>query len=427
MSGDEQGSLLKASSAPTWTVMITLYLAMMSVGMGQTVVFAVLPMLGRELGLDQLVFSLPFSGFTFEPREVAITSLSTLTAFTFFVAAPRWGRLSDLWGRKPLIILGLCGYTIGTLVFNGVAYLGLTGALAGGVLYLFLILSRAFHAALMSATHPASSAYMVDVTSVNERTRGMGKMQAFNQIGVMIGPALAWFVHISYLAPFFIQAAITFVVAMMVWRYLPALPRMPRTGVKAVKLSYFDPRYKLYIKLSFTVFCLVGMVQQTLGFYFQDLLQLDGVRSAQTFSMAMVVSSIAMLVAQLGVVQRYVGPPMTLLRFGLPFMGVGYVVLASSNTLPFLLLAMALIGFGMAVTGSSLTASATMAVESGEQGGLAGLLGSTAGLGFMLGPLLGGVLYQFSPAYPYWFAAALVLVIIIILFRHEPVPLSQGK
>jgi len=427
VSGVNQSYLQDAPLTPRWTVMITLYLAMMSVGMGQTVVFAILPMLGRELGLDQLVFNLPFSGLSFQPREMAITSLSTLTAFTFFIAAPRWGRLSDRWGRKPLIILGLCGYTVGTLAFNGVAYLGLTGMLAGGMLYLFLILSRAFHAALMSATHPASAAYMVDVTSVNERTRGMGKMQAFSQVGVMIGPALAWFVHISFLAPFFIQAFITFVVGMMVWRYLPALPRMPDTGVKAVKLSYFDPRYKLYMMVSFTVFCLVGMVQQTLGFYFQDLLQLDSVRSAQTFSMAMVVSSVAMLVAQLGVVQRYVGPPMKLLLFGLPFMCVGYVVLANSTTLPYLLFAMALIGFGMAVTGSSLTASATMAVETGEQGGLAGLLGSTAGLGFMLGPLLGGALYQLSPAYPYWCAAAVVLVILVVLFRHEPKPLSQGK
>ena len=129
--------------------MITLYLAMMSVGMGQTVVFAILPMLGRELALDQLVFQLPFGLGALQGKELTITSLSALTAFSFFMAAPYMGRLSDRLGRKPLIIFGLCGYAVGTLIFNGVAALGLSGVLVGTMLYLLLVLSRVFHAVLM--------------------------------------------------------------------------------------------------------------------------------------------------------------------------------------------------------------------------------------------------------------------------------------
>lgn len=145
---------------PGFKAMFSLYLAMISVGMGQTVVFAILPMLGRELHLDLLVFKLPFSDLVLEPRELAITTLSALTAFVFFIAAPKWGRLSDRLGRKPLIILGLFGYVVGTLAFNGVAYLGLTGVLLGTTLFICLILSRAFHAVIMSPTHPASAAYL---------------------------------------------------------------------------------------------------------------------------------------------------------------------------------------------------------------------------------------------------------------------------
>ena len=59
-----------------------------------------------------------------------------------------------------LIIFGLFGYVAGTLAFNGVAYLGLSGALVGTTLFVCLIISRAFHAVVMSATHPASAALL---------------------------------------------------------------------------------------------------------------------------------------------------------------------------------------------------------------------------------------------------------------------------
>ncbi|WP_372864227.1 MFS transporter [Spongiibacter sp.] len=398
-----------------WRAMISLYGAMMAVGMGQSVVFAVLPMLGRELALHEMLWTLPFSDVQLAPKEMAITSLSALTALVFFLSSPFWGRKSDHWGRKPVIIIGLFGYTLGTLLFNAVAWLGLAALLGGGLLYLLLMLGRAVHAALMSATHPASAAYMVDVTSIDRRAQGMAKLQAFNQLGVMLGPALAWFVHFSYLTPLYLQAGFAALVAVMVWRYLPAIAPHASGSVRPKRMRYLDRRYRLFLVIGFSLYSLLGMVQQTLGFYFQDLLGLDGVAAAQWFSAAMIVSSGAMLVAQFVVVQRYSGPPMRLLFMGLPFSCAGYLLLALSGNLPMLLTAMALFGFGMGLTGPAYGASATLVVEPHEQGGLAGLLGSVAGLGFVVGPLLGGLLYRLSPSYPYFCAAVAMAVIIVVM------------
>ncbi len=409
---------------PPFSAMLSLYFGMVTIGMGQTVVFAVIPMLGRELALHELVFTIPLLGLQFEPREMAITSLSALTALVFALAAPMWGRLSDRYGRKPIIITGLLGYTVGTLAFNSAAWLGLAGLFGGVAFYMLLILTRVFHATIMSATHPAASAYIVDVTALHERTKGMGRMAAFNQIGTMVGPALAWFVSVSFLAPMYLQAAITLIAAVLVWRHLPATAVQPQQrGAK--RLRYFDPRFRAFVLLGFCTFTLMGVVQQTLGFYFQDTLDLTTVRATQMFSTAMVVSSAAMLVAQLGVVQRFSGHPMRLLRYGLPFTLFGYLLLANATTFGLLMTAMALFGFGMGIAGPGYSVSATLEVEPHEQGSLAGVLGSAAGMGFVVGPLLGGYLYRISPSYPYWFAAVALAVLIVFVWKMKPRALRQ--
>ncbi len=96
-----------------------LILALMATGMGQSLVFAILAPLGREVHL----------------RELQITSIIALSALIFGLAAPRWGRFSDRIGRKPIIITGLVGYATGTLLFTSVFYAGLTGLLSGALLY----------------------------------------------------------------------------------------------------------------------------------------------------------------------------------------------------------------------------------------------------------------------------------------------------
>ena len=95
----------------SWKTILSLYLAMMAVGTGQTVVFAVLPMLGREMALHTLSFSLPFTDIVVRPGEMAITSLSALTALVFFLFAPSLEQWlldgSTAWYRPHLIWLGV--------------------------------------------------------------------------------------------------------------------------------------------------------------------------------------------------------------------------------------------------------------------------------------------------------------------------------
>lgn len=406
-----------ASFSNTWVLL----LSMVAVGMGQTVVFAVIPMLGRELKLHEIVISLPWGG-SWIPRELAITSLSAMTALVFSLVAPMWGRLSDRIGRKPVLLIGMLGYTVGTLLFNSAVYAGLSGLLSGLLLYLALLLTRLMHATVMSAASPAAGAYMADVTTVATRARGLSHISSAQQIGAMTGPALAYFAVMSFLAPLMIQAGITLLCALLIWWFLPESPQHANSSkadsnvASQQNLSVLDPRFRIFLLGGFIVFSCLGMVQQTLGFYFQDRLHLSAVEASRQFSYAMMLSSACMIAAQVFIVQRVALSPVALMRIGLPLGCAGYGLLAFADTQALLFVGMALFGLGIGLSGPGYAAGATLNVEASEQGGLAGLMGSVAGLGFVVGPILGGILYRANIGAPYAVAALLMLPMVMFVW-----------
>jgi MFS family permease len=414
---------MSGQPALPFRTLLLLYLAIIGIGTGQTVVFAILPMLGRELEIDQLIVSLPWLGIHYAPKEQAITALTALTSLAFFFGAPYWGRRSDSMGRKPVIIIGLLGYALGTYLFNGIAQMGLVGVLAGFTLYAVFIVSRIGLVLLMSAALPATSAYIVDATSLAQRTSSLSKLAAASQIGTMVGPAFAWFVIYGFLAPLYIQATMTLIIGIAVWIWLPESSRQFDSKRKVKKLRFLDPRYRQFLLIGLVIYTMVGMVQMTLGFYFEDRLGLSREAAAMQFSIALVASSIAMLCAQVFVVQRWRGHPIRLLQFGLPFVIAGYLCIANATNEHLLWAGMALIGLGMGMATPGFSVSATFTVNADEQGGLAGLNSSAPALGFVFGPLLGGYIYKSSPDLTYWVAACVLIPLWFYVLRMKiPLP-----
>jgi MFS family permease len=377
----------------------TLLFSLVCIGMGFTVLFPVLAPLGREIGLT----------------EIQITSIIAASSLTVFLSSPLWGRVSDVWGRKRVIMIGLFGFSAGTLLFNSVLYAGLSNLLTGTALFVALIVARMMHASVMSASMPASNAYMADITDPTTRTKGMGAAGAANNVGSILGPAVATFTMASLLMPLWVMAGVAFLNGLFVWRYLPEPPRHHQPGVRPARMKYTDSRILPFVIVGVMMFTGTALVQQTMGFRFQDILGLSGRETAQQFGFAMMLSAACSLIAQFAVVQRISVSPFTLLRLAMPLLIVAFTIMALANTQLMLSVAMMILGFGMGMAGPGFMAGASLAVSPQEQGSVAGVAGSCGPLGFTLGPLLGGALYQINGALPYAVAAAMYLVLFVAM------------
>jgi len=399
-----------SSSFSTTAAKRTLLASLVIVGMGFSVLFPVLAPLGREMGL----------------QEFQITTIIACSSLMVFLASPFWGRLSDRWGRKRVMLIGLFGFTCGTVLFNSVLTAGLEGWLAGLPLFLSLICTRVMHAAVMSATMPAANAYMADITDLTNRTKGMGAAGAANNMGAILGPVVAGLAVISLLTPLWIMAGLALLNGLFVWRFLREPPRTVERK-KTKNMSYLDSRIFPFVLVGVLMFTGFALVQQTMGFRFQDVLQLSAGETAKVFGIAMTFSAAASLIAQAVVVQRIEIAPFTLLKLAMPLLILAFVIFATTDSQLTLTVAMTILGFGMGLAGPGFMAGASLAVSPEEQGAVAGVAGSCGPLGFTIGPLIGGFMYQLNPTLPYAFAAGMYLVLLISMHWigrrvqvHEP-------
>lgn len=350
-------------------------------GMGQTIIFAVLPPLARKLGVD----------------DFQVLSIFMLSALFWVLVGPRWGRLSDARGRRPFIVIGLTGYAVSMTAFATVLHLGLDGVLAGTALYALLLGTRMIYGVIGSATPGAAQAYIADRTPVERRTAGMAAFSAAFGIGAMVGPAFAGaVVAIDPLAPLYAVAAAAALSVAAVWFFLPERTAPTERTVRPT-LSPFDRRIRAFLVYGLATAIATAIPIQFIAFYFIDRLGLKSEDALQLVGVALSAAAMASLFSQLVLVQRFNLPPMTLMRAGPIIVAIGHAIIASSAMIGPLIFGMLLAGLGAGMLGPGFIGGASLAVRSDEQGSAAGLSNAAGASGFIFAPILGQFFYAMSP------------------------------
>ncbi len=375
------------------------------------------------LGYSMAMPLLPFYIEAFGVGGTELGWLMSTYSLMQLICAPIWGLLSDRFGRKPILSIGILGYTISLFMF------GLSNSFA------MMFVARSLSGILSSATMPTAMAYIGENAPQKERSKGMGQLGAAVGIGVIIGPLVGGFLSTNSLSlPFFVGSGLAFLAFLLVVFFLPesrpavspakgpaVIPESGAPRPEPLHRRVFDTylhvlRGPAGILLLLTLIMSFGMTnfQGMIGLYVVDKFGFD----TKDVGAIWMLMGIVLILGQgvlVGPLTRRLGElqviQIGLLGGALGFAGVALAVdqLTVMVALGFFILALALIGPAL---NSSISAHA-----GDQQGTVMGLNSAFTSLGRVLGPLWGGYIYDVDIAYPFLSGAVtLALGLVVSLF-----------
>jgi MFS family permease len=357
----------------------------MTVGIGQSFIFTSLPPIGREIGL----------------ADVRISTLITVGAATFVVAAFLWGGIINRIGRVRSVIIGMSSYAMTIGLTGFVLQEALAKHLSAEQTYYLVFTLRIVFSLGIAGVLPSVQTYLIAHTDVKHRSSTIAMIGASFSIGMILGPAFASLLSsLGLTAPFYIIAFLAGSIALLVVFFVKDSKHV-RQFVKPPAINWFtQPVMPFLFMSSLSILSMTG-VQQIMSFLIQDRFQLDVAQTTHQLGFAMMTMSCFSILVQMILVPRFQLGVVTLI-----FSGVGVGVLAQLafiflDSYAGVLFAMALFGAGFGFIFPGIVTAQTLLVKDDQQSRLASMNASMQGLGAALGPVILASLYQLGQLVPF--------------------------
>jgi len=338
------------------------------------------------LGFGIIIPLLPFYAETFGAHAFTVAMLSTSFSLMQFIFAPIWGRLSDRIGRRPIIVFGLLGSCLSYLAF------GLATSLTA------LFAARIF-AGIAGANIPTAQAVVADITTPENRAKGMGMIGAAFGIGFIFGPAIGGFLsRYGYATPAFFASALSLANFTAAWFLLPetlkpehrAIARVGR--IDALRAALARPHLPLLLLIGFLVVAAFSGFENTFALFAERQYGFHASTIGYIFAFVGVVLVIVQgflvgkTVKKLG--EHHIVP------ISLAIVAIGLLMIPGTHSIPALLAANAVLAIGMGFNNPSLLALISRYTSAGDQGGVLGLTQSLNSLARIVGPMWAGFAFD---------------------------------
>lgn len=333
-----------------------------------------------------------------------------------FISTPIIGRLSDKYGRKPLLILSISGTALSFFLM----------AFAPNAIFLFI--ARALDG-ITAGNIPVASAVITDTTKPEDRAKGFGIIGASFGFGFIFGPAVsALTVGINPALPFIIAAVISIIAVVMTALFLPETNK--HIGeLKHDKLFDFAKLFHALMKETIGATLLLTLVYFTAFSMFIYGFQSASVKSfhmsANQISIVFTVFGILGLISQLFTISRVTK------AFGIKrtFMGsliwiaIVFVAMFFTRTITEFVIANIALGLVNSFIQPLSQTILSEETDAKEQGEMQGLNASYMSIGQIIGPILAGIAATYSVRAPFIGASLLIVICFFLsfeIFAHLP-------
>lgn len=348
--------------------------------------------------------------------------LTAIYPFSLVFTAPLWGKIADRTGSKPLIILGLGGYSLMQIM------------IAFSTNLTMLYAARILGSLLSSFLVPVVNAYISDITTKEKRTRAIAWAGTAASAGVITGPGISGLLinnnlHFTWRwghwmidrlsVPFLALAVLGIIILLVALVVLKHEKKHPATVYKKTSFQIFPKgkwkRMGELLMLSLIIQFAITLFESVFILYGKDVRNY----SASFIGIGLLVCGLVMAVLQ-PVIAKWghliIRDIRKQILYGFLIAGVVLLIFVLSPNTGYLITAIGIFGLGTSLVIPNLIALISMQ-ESNSSGWALGMQSSFSGIGQIVGPLLGTAIYSLNSQAPFYTAGGILVLLSIIQFN----------
>ncbi|WP_028777399.1 MFS transporter [Shimazuella kribbensis] len=332
--------------------------------------------------------------------------LVAVFALAQLIMSPFAGRWVDQYGRKKIILIGLFLFGTSELIFGLGTHVS--------VLYISRILGGISSAFIM----PGVTAYLADITSVQDRSKAMGYMSAAISTGFIIGPGIGGFIaEFGVRIPFYSAAVFAFLACLLsifILKEPLTKEQLAEIAANTKQVNFISDLKRSFHPLYFIAFIIVFVLAFGLSAY-ETIFSLFSDRkfgfTAKDIASIITISSIFGVIVQVfmfGKLVDMLGEKKLIQLCLIVGAGLAFISTMISSFLAVLVVT-SFIFLAFDLLRPALTTFLSITAGK-EQGFIAGMNSTYTSLGNIVGPAMGGILFDVNIHFPYLFAAVILLI-----------------
>ncbi|MDP2637775.1 MAG: MFS transporter [Candidatus Levybacteria bacterium] len=366
------------------------------------------------IGFGMVFPLLPFFAETLHASPLQIGLIAATFSIGQFLASPFFGRLSDRFGRKPIIMFSLVASIISFVMLAEINSL------------IFVFLARFLNGISSAANFPVAQSYIADITTKEERTKYMGRISGMFSFGFVFGPVFGGVLGTyGFSTAFWSAAALTLVNLIVVFFFLPESIKQKseklilREGFLNLKAIYHGVRGDmkiLFFLLSSWAFY-ISSFQVALPLFTQGRFNFGVLQNGIFLSSTAIIAALTQWVL-LPLIVKKIGEVKTIFA-GILLMGLGQLVAPFSPSVLFFYLSLVVSMMGSGLKRPAINAVLSKKTREG-QGTTMGLAFSFESIGRFAGPLSAGLIIgSFGISAPFWISSAVLFIGLFAFWRVE--------